>query len=66
MKRIYRKLFKSKKPSLGSIHGQGPAASTSTNTGTPDLMPFIPQAQAACDSDGIASAQVTAGLSVRV
>ena len=66
MKRICRKLFKCKKPSLGSIHGHGPAISTSTITGNPDLMPFNPQA--ACDSDGTASAQVTAasGVSVRV
>ena len=62
MKRIYRKVFKSKKPSLGSIHGHGLAASTSTSTGTTDLMPSIP----AFDSDGTVSAQVTAGVSVRV
>jgi hypothetical protein len=32
MKRIYKKVFKSKKPSLGSIHGPGPANSTSSVT----------------------------------
>ena len=64
MKRIYGKIFKSKKPSLGSLHGPGPqaAASTLTSTGTTDFMPSIPS----FDSDGTASAQVTAGLSVRV
>ena len=64
MKRFYRKVIKSKKPSLSSLHGPGPlaAASTLTSTGTTDLMPFIPS----FDSDGTASAQVTAGLSVRV
>ena len=62
MKRFYRKVFNSKKPSLVSIHGRGPAALTSTSTGTTDLMPSIP----ACDSDGTASAQATAGVNVRV
>ena len=62
MKRMFKKISKSKKPSLGSIVGRGPAASTSTSTGTTDLMPSFP----ACDSDRTASAQVTAGLSVRV
>ena len=58
MKRIYKTVFKSKKPSLGPIHG----TSTSTSTGTSDLMPSIP----ACDSesDGTASAQLTAGVTV--
>ena len=62
MKRIYRKVFKSKEPSLGSIHGRGPPASTSASTGTTDLMPSIP----ACDSDRTTSAHFTAGVSVRV
>ena len=63
MKRIYKKVFKSKKPSLGSIHGPGPATSTSTViTSTTDLMPLIP----ACDSDATVSAQVSAGVSVSV
>jgi hypothetical protein len=63
MKRIYKKVFKStgKKPSLGSIHGPGPATSTSTLiTSSTDLMPSIPA------SDATASAQVTAGVSVSV
>ena len=57
MKRIYRRVFKSKKPSLGSIHGSGPA----TSTGTTD--PIL-----ACGSelDGTTSAQVAAGVSVSV
>ena len=62
MKRIYRKVFKSEKPSLGSIHGRVPAASTSTSTGTSDFMSSIP----ACDSDGTASAGVTADVNVCV
>ena len=55
---------KSKKPSMGSIHGPGLATSTSTLiTSTTDLKPSIP----ASDSDGTASAvQVTAGVSVSV
>ena len=63
MKRLYKKVFKSKKPSLGSTHGHGPAISTSTLiTNTADLMPSIHA------SDVIASrgAQVTAGVSVSV
>ena len=62
MKKKVFKSKKSKKPSRGSMHGPGTAASISTTTGTTDLMPSIP----ACDSDGIASAQVAAGVSVRV
>ena len=62
MKRIYKKVFKPKKPSPGSIHGPGPATSTSTLIASHDLMPSIP----ASDSDAIASAQVTAGVSVSV
>ena len=62
MKRFLKKIFKSKKPSLGSIHGLGPAASTSTSTGATDLMLSVP----ACDSDGTASAQGAAGISVSV
>ena len=56
MKSIYEKVFKSKKPPLGSIHGHGPATSTSTLiTSTTDLIPSIP----ACDAT--ATVQVTAG-----
>ena len=59
MKRILKKVFKSKKPSLGSIHGLVPATSTSTSTGSgaTDLMLSVP----ACDS-GTTSAQVAAGI----
>ena len=65
MKRIFKKVFKSKKPSLGSIHGRGhePASATSTSTliiSTTDLMPSI-HASAAT-----ASAQVIPGVSVSV
>ena len=61
MKRIYKKVFKSKIPPLGSIHGPGPATSTSTLiTSTTDLMPSIPA------SDATASVQVTAGVTVSV
>ena len=63
MKRILKKVFKSKKPSLGSIHGLVPATSTSTSTGSgaTDLMLSVP----ACDS-GTTSAQVAVGTSVSV
>ena len=57
----YEEVFKSKRPSLGSIHGAGPATSTSTLiTSTTDNMPPIPA------SDVTASAQVAAGVSVSV
>ena len=66
MKRFYKKVFKSKKPSR-STHGTGPLAATSTLTDSTlitsagGLMPSFP----ACDSDATASAQVTgAGVSV--
>ena len=64
MKRIYKKLFKSKKQSRDSIHESGPATLTSTSTGTTDLMPSIH----ACESNATASAsaQVTVGVSVSV
>ena len=64
MMRIYKRLFKSKKPSLDSIHVSGPATFASTSTGTTDPMPSI----LACDSesDETRSAQVAAGVSVRV
>jgi hypothetical protein len=52
----YEENSKSKKPSLGSIHGPGPATSTS------DLIPSIP----ATTSDATASAQVTAGVTSSV
>ena len=43
MKRIYQKVYKSKKPSLGSKLAPGPATSELTLiTSTTDLMPFIP------------------------
>ena len=61
MKRILKKVFKSKKPSLRTIHELGPATSTSTTTGPTDLMQSIP----ACDSEST-SAQVAAGVSVSV
>ena len=58
MKRIYRKVFKSEKPSLGSIHGPGLATSTSTlKTSTTEFMPSIPASDATA---------VTAGVSVSV
>ena len=59
-----KRVFKSKKPSLGTIHGLGPATSTSTTTGPTDLMLSIP----ACDSesDESTSAQVAAGVNVTV
>ena len=62
MKRLYKRVFKSKKPSVGSIHGPGPASFASTSTGTTDPMPSL----LACDteSDGTTSAQVTASVSV--
>ena len=64
MKRIYKTVFKSRKPPLGSIRGSGLATSTSTSAGTTDLMPSI----SACDSesDGTASAHVIAGVRVGV
>ena len=64
MKRFNKKISKSKKPSLGSLHGPGPlaAASTSTSTGTTVLMPSIPS----FELDGTARVQVAAGVSVRV
>ena len=64
MKRILKKAFKSKKSSRGTIHGLGPATSTSTSIGPTDLMLSIP----ACTSetDGTTSAQVAAGVSVSV
>jgi hypothetical protein len=67
MKRIYKKVFKFKKPSLGSIDEPGPVTSTSTlalitsTTGT-DLIPSIP----AGGATALASAQVTSGVSVSV
>ena len=62
MKRFYKKVFRSKRPSLGSIHRPDePATSTSTLiTGTADLMPSIPT------SDATATTQVTAGVIVSV
>ena len=61
MKRFYKKVFKSKKPSLGSIHEPGPATSTSTHiTSTTDLLPSI------LTSDATAIAQVTSDVQVSV
>ena len=61
MKRIYKKVFKSEKLSLGSIRGPGPANSTSTLiTSSTDLMPSIPA------RDATASAHITAGDTVSV
>ena len=63
MKRFYKKVFKSNKPSLGSIHRSGPTTSTSTIlTSTADLLTSIPTTS----SDVTASAEVTAGVSVSV
>ena len=56
MKRIYRKIFKSKKPSPGSKHGPGPVTATLTSTST--LMPSTPDT-----SDAAVRAEVTAGVS---
>ena len=61
MKRFYKKVFKSEKPSLGSTNDHGPATSTSTHiTSTTDLMPSIH------GSDATASAQVIVGFNVSV
>ena len=63
MKRIYTKVFKSKKPYLGSKHGPDPATTTSTSTlktGTTDLIPSVPA------SDATVSAQVIAGVSASI
>jgi hypothetical protein len=63
MKRIYKKVFKSKKLSLGPIRGPGIATSTSTLiTSAADLIPPAPASS--CDSD--ASAQGTADFNVSV
>ena len=66
MNRTYKKnkSFKSKKPYRRPKHGPELATSTSTSTGTTDLMLSIPD----CDSelDGTTSAQVAAGVSVSV
>ena len=62
MKRFYKKVFKSKKPSLVPIHEPGPATSPSTLiTRNTDLMPSI-----LATSNPIASAEVTAGVNVSV
>jgi hypothetical protein len=63
MKRIYKKVFNSKKPSLGPIRGPGIATSTSTLiTSAADLI--RPAPASSCDSD--ASAKVTADFNVSV
>ena len=59
MKRFYKKVIKSKKPPLVSIHGYGPATLTSTLiTSSTDLHSH--------PSDESASAQVIASVSVSV
>ena len=60
MKRIYKKVFKSKKPSLVSIQGHGPTSISTLITSATDLLPSIPV------GDATASAQVNAGVSVSV
>ena len=63
MKRLYNGAFKTKKPSPGSMHGPGPATSTSTlkiSATDSNIMLSTPA------SNATASAQVTAGLSVSV
>ena len=61
MKRLYNRVFKTKKLLLGSMHGPDLATSTSTLIrSATDIMSSIP------GSDAIASAQVTAGVSVSV
>jgi hypothetical protein len=63
MKRFYKNVFKSKKPSLSPIRGPGLATSTSTLiTSAADLRSSVPASS--CDSD--ASAQVTADFNVSV
>ena len=66
MNRTYKKnkSFKSKKSYRRPKHGPELATSTSTSTGTTDLMLSIPD----CDTelDGTTSAQVVAGVSVSV
>jgi hypothetical protein len=64
MKRFYKKVFKSKKPSLVSIHASGHRPVTSTSTLITDLMQFIPAA--GDGSTSTASAQVITGISVSV
>ena len=60
MNRFYKKVFKSNKPFLDSIHRPGPATSTLTLiTSTADLLPSIP-------TNVTASAQDTTGVSVSV
>ena len=62
MKKIFKKVFKSKNPSLVSIHEPGPATSPSTLiTSTTDLMPSV-----LATRDPIASTEVTAGVNVSV
>ena len=55
MKRFYKKVFKSKKPSLGSLHGSGPATSTLITSST-DLIP----------SESIHASDTTASTQVQV
>jgi hypothetical protein len=63
MKHFYKKVFKSKKLSLGPIRGPGLENSTSTLiTSAADFRPSVPASS--CDSD--ASAQVTADFNVGV
>jgi hypothetical protein len=63
MKRFYKEVFKSKKPSTGPIRGPVLANLTSTLiSSAADLRPSVPATS--CDSD--ASAQVTADFNVSV
>ena len=61
MKRIYRKVFNSKEPTLGSIRGRETTTSSPTIIrSTTDLLPSF------LASDATASAQVTAGVNASV
>ena len=64
MKRALKKVFKSKKPSLGTIDGLGPVTSTSTSTDPTDLLQSSPAFYS--ESDGTTRAHVAAGVSVSV
>ena len=67
MKRIYKKVFKSKKPYLGSesMDEAVPATSKSTLiTSTTDLIPLIPSIPAQGSDATTASKQGTAGVRV--
>jgi hypothetical protein len=61
MKRIYKKVFKSKKPSLGLLHGPGQALISTLMTSTIDLTPSI-----RADGSTASAAEVTVGVNVSV